>query len=418
MPLKLKKIFVDHDLRLADWCRAVIQEGGRPLSKTAGSRISNWDDWPSITPRASIEAQTRAWLVQSGVPQEVADSAFEQDEEATADGEKPPRGHPAWPQPEEAPRQKRRKTSPPKIEEADEDEDEPYLEPQMLNPQAKKHFRLFRDPFNTEPACFEDVFRGPDQRYASECMWEAVRNKRLFALVGESGSGKTTLVDDLKERIAAEDEPVRLMIPETAEKERINDRLVLEAICRDIDPHCRTNCGIEILTRMAKDLLQDRAEAGEHCVLLFEEAHDLSTKLLRHLKRFHELKVQRKRLMSIVLVGQPELLDKIGVRAGRDVREVSNRLEICQLLPLEAELEAYVAHKLARVSAPPMDAIFRPDALDAVRQLKETLRRGTKEVVAPMTYPLRVNNLLVAALNLAAEMGAERVDGSIVRRCM
>ena len=138
--------------------------------------------------------------------------------------------------------------------------------------------------------------------------------------------------------------------------------------------------------------------------------------LLKNLKRFHEMKLNRRSLMAIVLIGQPELMDKIGINAGKEVREVSNRLVTCEIFPLDMQLEAYVAHKLSRAHARPIDELFEKDTWDAIRAcLIGTVNRGTKSEVASMTYPLRVNNLLVLLLNSAAKIGVPKVNAAIVR---
>ncbi|VEI45183.1 Uncharacterised protein [Actinobacillus equuli] len=52
-----------------------------------------------------------------------------------------------------------------------------------------------------------------------------------------------------------------------------------------------------------------------------------------------------KKLLSIVLIGQPELKLKLSER-NTEVREVVQRCEVVELAPLDAELERYVQHNL------------------------------------------------------------------------
>ncbi len=66
------------------------------------------------------------------------------------------------------------------------------LSKQSLTPQARKHFKLFRDPWD-DPHLPEEVFLTPESRYVYEAMMSAARHGNFLAVIGESGSGKTTL---------------------------------------------------------------------------------------------------------------------------------------------------------------------------------------------------------------------------------
>lgn len=400
MPIKLRSVLQKAGITHREFGDAVRQADNRPMSEAMVSLFLGRGVWPRKTPRTWIEQHARDLLRKHKVYADAPD-LFDLDDAKVA-AVAPMRG-----------------TTKSQLVAVDFDaEPDFHLEPVMLSPQAKRHFKLFRDPFNTDPESSEDVFRGPDQEYASASIWEAVRNSRLFALVGESGSGKTTLMDDFRDRVRRESLQVRLIQPMLPEKQRLTGIGILEAIVRDLAPDVKPRRNSEGLSRQAHELLAESAEAGMHNVVIFEEAHDLSIHALKQLKRFHEFKTGWKRLLAIVLVGQPELLSKLGEHATGEAREVARRLEIMQLLPLDNELDGYVGHKLARVNAKP-EAIFANDVYDAVRaRLRNTVKSGPKagEGVS-MAYPLLVNNLLVKALNTAAELGAERVDGALVRGC-
>jgi len=67
------------------------------------------------------------------------------------------------------------------------------LRKQTLSPQARKHFGLFRDPFDNDVTEASDVFVTPDSRYVREAMWSTAKLGGFIAVAGESGSGKSTL---------------------------------------------------------------------------------------------------------------------------------------------------------------------------------------------------------------------------------
>jgi len=405
MPLKLRAALGRIGVSQIDFGKSLKQTTGKPLSETSISLWLGRGFWPKRTPRTWLEEQTRQFLRGQSSPDANASDLFEIDDERVSD---------------RAPivsdivaQGARRKT---KI--VPDEIFDYYMEPVMLTPAARRHFKLFRDPFGADPECAEDVFRGPDQQFAAESVWEAVRNSRLFALVGESGSGKTTIIDDFYDRMRREALPVRVIAPRMTDKKRMTARGVMEAIVSDMAPGVTLRASTEALTRQAHDLVAHSAEAGMHNVVLFEEGHDLSIHALKQLKRFHEFKTGWKRLLSIVLVAQSELLITLGEHATDEAREVARRLEVVQLLPLDSELEGYVAHKLVRANGS-AEAIFLPDVYDAVRArlfsiVKDGPKRGER---VSMVYPLLVNILLVKALNTAAELGASKVDAAIIKGC-
>lgn len=133
---------------------------------------------------------------------------------------------------------------------------------------------------------------------------------------------------------------------------------------------------------------------------------------LKHLKRFFELEDGFKKLLSIVLVGQPELKLKLSER-NFEVREVVQRCEIVELAPLDGCLEQYVEWRLKAVSRK-TEEIFERDALEAVRERLVSTNARNKTQTS-LLYPLAVGNLLTAAMNLAAELGLPKVTADVVK---
>lgn len=70
----------------------------------------------------------------------------------------------------------------------------------MLSPAAKRHFKIFRDPFQDDVASPEDVFMSDEQRYILEAMIQTAKAGGITAVIGESGSGKSTLRKLLQHR--------------------------------------------------------------------------------------------------------------------------------------------------------------------------------------------------------------------------
>lgn len=391
MPLMLRSVLTTYQLSQAKLAASIITPSGQPMHKTAMNLLINWGTWPKKTPEQSIRSQTIRFLRANNVPTEVIASAFDVDVKSKASGHDRPHVLKA-------------------VLAVTPEEEALLLEPVMLKQQAKRHFKITFDPFGLEPQSAADVYFGDEQRFVAAALREAIDNTRMVALVGESGSGKSTLWDWITDQIATQAQPIHLIKPQITDKERITGRGILQAIVRDLDPtvKCR-NCSEE-LARQAYQLLAERVADGQRCVLVFEEGHDLNVLAIKQLKRFHEMKAGYRRFLSIILLAQPELMRKLN-RVGGEAREVKNRMEIIRMLPLDNDLEAYIAHRLERGSIKP-DAIFDPSAYDAIKKALSGISADQKPV--SMCYPLLVGNLATRAMNIAAELGAPKVDARIV----
>lgn len=397
MPLRLKSILVEHDLRQTDMCEAVSQFNGRPLSKAASGLLMNWGNWPKQTPRHSIVEQIVAWLIRQGVPPAEAATAFEIDEEQAG------RGSPVIGAPHRA-------THTP------EEKDPTHIEPEMLTAQAKRAFSLFRDPFIDDVQGPDDLYLSADQRYVREAMFQAARQGGwLMAVVGESGSGKSTLRRETIDRINREALPVTVIQPKAIDKTQLNARHICEAILYDLQPNCKPKRSLEALSRQVEKGLAESGRAGYTHVLIIEEAHDLSIQTLKYLKRFWELEDGYRRLLSIVLIGQPELRNKLDERRYPDARELIRRCEVVELLPLDSNLGEYLTLKFKRIGRD-VSELLEQDAIDAMRERLSEVGRGVNRGEAiSKCYPLVVNNLMTRCLNQAASMSAPRINADIVQ---
>ncbi|HCL5252819.1 TPA: AAA family ATPase [Salmonella enterica] len=288
------------------------------------------------------------------------------------------------------------------------------LAKQVLNPAAKKHFGLFRDPFADEVMQgSEDVFTTPDIRYVREALYQTARHGGFIAVIGESGAGKTTLRRDLADRINRENAPVIVIEPyiiamedNDAKGKTLKAASIAEAIINTIAPLESVKRSQEARYRQLHRVLKESARAGfSHC-LVIEEAHSLPVPTLKHLKRFFELEDGFKKLLSVVLIGQPELREKLSERY-QEVREVVQRCEVIDLAPLDNHLEAFLAFKFQRAGKTPED-LLDISAADAIR----TRLSSSK---ASLLYPLAVSNLVTAAMNLAAEIGVPVVNADVIK---
>lgn len=290
---------------------------------------------------------------------------------------------------------------------------------QTLSPQAARHFRLFRNPFANSVTRAEEMFEGGDVRYVREAAWQCAQHAGFVAIVGESGAGKTTIQDDLEARLLTEAQPVVVIKPSVLGMEESNaaglklkSTDILHAILSTLDPGHPVPQTLQARTVRAHKLLGAGVKAGSRYLLAIEEAHSLPDPTLKHLKRLHELRDGRHGLLGILLIGQPELKARLanGLRNGT-LREVSQRCEVVELLPLDNDLRAYLECRAATVQVR-LDQLLAPEAIDAIRA-RLTIKRAGGTAVS-MCYPLAVNNLITRCLNVAAELGVPLVNKDVV----
>lgn len=301
-----------------------------------------------------------------------------------------------------------------------EEEEIMLLAKQSLTQQAKKTFGLFSNPFTGEVQSHDELFTNEDINYVRQALYQTAKTGGFVAISGESGSGKTTLRLDLEDRIQREHLPIILIEPyiigtedndikgKTLKSGHIAESII-ETISRGQE---KPKSSAEARFRQVHNLLKESSLAGNSHVILIEEAHSLPIPTLKHLKRFFELKSGFKNLVSIILIGQTELANKLSER-NPHVREVVQRCENITLEPLTSTgLEQYLKHRIKSIDKKLSD-IITEDGIYAIAE-RLTQANGNGKIERSLLYPLAVGNLITGAMNAAAELGAPVIDRHVI----
>ncbi|MEZ0317126.1 MAG: ExeA family protein [Methylophilaceae bacterium] len=396
MPINLKATLMRNGISQGAWGKSVTQTNGFPLSLPGGNQLLNWGSWPKATPRESIIQQTEDYLRARGVPEAEIALIWDTDSKDEMRGAHPLGIHETQLSPRPA----------------QDFEADLIGEPQMLSPEAKKHFSMFRSPFMDDVNKPEDVYRSPDIRYVSESLYSTAKHGGIMAVIGESGGGKSVLRKDLLDRIERDREQIHVIFPRVIDKSRLTAGTICEAIIKDIQPDAKLPQSLEAKARMVEKVLKGSADTGNKHVIIIEEAHDLTIQCMKYLKRFWEIEDGFKKLLAIIMIGQPELSYKLNEGNYPEAREFIRRCEVAQLVPLDANLEKYIAFKFERVGT---DAatIIEPDTYQAIR---DRLTKRTQQKSISHMNPLMVNNLLTKAMNLAAEIGEAKISAEVIKQ--
>lgn len=301
-----------------------------------------------------------------------------------------------------------------------EEEQLMLLRKQTLSQPAKKQFKLFKNIFAENIRSSAEMFRNSDIDYVRESMYQTAKgNSSFIAVVGQSGAGKSTLRRELNDRLERERVPTIVIEPypqgmedNDTKGKTLKALHIAESILSALAPNTSAKRSPEARFRQIHNLLKESSRAGHHHLLIIEEAHSLPIPTLKHLKRFIELENGFTPLLSIILIGQDELKNKLAEN-NPEVREVVQRCEIVTLEPFtQITLVDYLQHKCKSADRE-LSEFIDESGLDAICA-KLTRNVGRNKQSESLLYPLAVGNLLTGALNAAAELGADVVDHNLV----
>lgn len=283
------------------------------------------------------------------------------------------------------------------------------MEAEMINPEAMKHFKIFRNPFIDDIQKDSDIYMSEEHRYIYEAMTDAAKHGGFLAVIGEVGSGKSVMRRKVVEQLKKDGDTI-VIFPQMIDKTRVNAASICDAIIMDLS-EARPSMKLEAKTRQVHKLLLERAKQGFRSVLIIEEAHDLHTNTLKYLKRFYELEDGFRKLLGIILIGQTELKNLFNEQAHIEMREVIRRIQTAEIKGLNGNTRDYLTMKLKRINVK-VDDIFEEGAFKAM-----SLRLTTKDAHSKSishAYPLMINNYAARAMNLAYEMGEKKVTEAVV----
>lgn len=233
----------------------------------------------------------------------------------------------------------------------------------------KTYFGLNENPFNinTDPRYL--YLTRHTEEALSRLTYGIEARKGFILLTGEVGTGKTTLLNKLLESLHQQRVATAFVF-----NARLSESQFLDYMMSDFGIACRSRMKSQVLFKLHQWLL-DRYQAGEHTVLVVDEAQNLSRQTLEEIRLLTNLETSTEKLLQIVLAGQPELEQKLNQR---ELRQLRQRIVLrAQTLPLtQEETCGYILERL-RIAGANGEEIFSPAAIETVYRLARGIPRVT-----------------------------------------
>lgn len=200
------------------------------------------------------------------------------------------------------------------------------------------YFQLTDNPFNVTPDP-RFFFESRDHRDALAYLeYGVLERKGFLAITGEVGVGKTVCIRSFLRRLGNRVDSALVL------SSSLSFRQLLLMVVDDLGISTRGKTKADLLLALNRHLLQ-AAAADRHVVLVVDEAQNLTTGVLEELRQLSNLETDERKLLTIVLCGQPELRNQL---TRHDLRQLRQRIPgICAVQALSARDErAYIEHRI------------------------------------------------------------------------
>jgi general secretion pathway protein A len=214
------------------------------------------------------------------------------------------------------------------------------------------YYGLTESPFDITPNP-RFLFYSAKHREAYNHLLYGIRERKGFVqLTGEVGAGKTTLCRAMLEQLDERYSTALILNPVMSADE------MMKAIAQEFGLPVNGLDRLDTLGVINQFLLQ-QVERGKETVLLIDEAQDLTDELLEQVRLLSNLETDNRKLLQIVLLGQPELRDRLN---NPRLRQLRQRITVrYHLAPLSRdEVNDYIRHRLHVSGANGTPSFSRP----------------------------------------------------------
>ncbi len=261
-----------------------------------------------------------------------------------------------------------------------------------------KYYGLKERPFNvtSDPAFF---FSSKKHKEAiSHLLYGVSQRKGIVVLTGEIGTGKTTICRFFLNQVGKNVKTAFILNPTFSEVQ------LLESIIRDFGINTKDKTKLGMVLELNNFLLRE-STAGNNLVLIVDEAQNLKPGLLEQIRLLSNLETEKDKLLQVILVGQPELNERLNLY---DLRQLRQRIMVrYHIGPLDNdEISSYINWRLEIAGAENSRQIaFSAEAVDIISRFSG----GT---------PRLINMICDRALLAGFVSETSLIDFNIIKKCV
>ncbi len=218
------------------------------------------------------------------------------------------------------------------------------------------------------------------------------RNRGAMLLTGEVGAGKTTLVKSMMSRLSEESYQTALI-----ENPLLSANAILSEILIQLGGELpKRNNKFEILKAL-RTKLNENIENGKGSIVIIDEAQLIRQKqVIEELRLLLNLQTEKGFLLTLILVGQPELLDAINQFTQLEQR-IALRYHLTQMN--EEESDNYISFRLEKAGQE--RKLFSPEALTAIYNYSQGI-------------PRKINKICDLSLLLGWGMNLSQIEADLI----
>jgi general secretion pathway protein A len=201
-----------------------------------------------------------------------------------------------------------------------------------------EYYGLRQAPFDITPNP-RFLFHSSKHREAFNHMLYGIRERKGFVqLTGEVGAGKTTLCRALLEQLDARYSTALILNP------ALNADELMKAIATEFGLNVKGKDRLDTVSAIGEFLLK-QIEHGKETVLIIDEAQNLTEDLLEQVRLLSNIETDDRKLLQIILMGQPELRERLNSHRLRQLRQrITVRFHLAPLTRIE--VAQYIQHRL------------------------------------------------------------------------